>query len=310
MSQIFISYASDDEAKAKPLAERLEQEGWTVWWDRYIPPGKTFDEVIEENLDQSICVIVLWSAHSVRSDWVKTEAGEGKARRILVPALIGKVSIPLAFRRIQAADLIGWPEDYDKGEFNQFLKAIRRVISENEEAEIAAAPTSKKKKPSSKTLGAPPDKSQKNYHKDIDKFLAETHKSWLSGSLAVISKSFYEAANSQELIDFSNDLKESFGKGIIAVLRIAFFGEKEFLVGAGGESDNCSFVMTNEMLYLFTKNKTEGPITIIRIKDIISYELKRFLNLTVHAELRTGQKLKIKGMNFAPKEEYIHLLSR
>ena len=46
MSQIFISYSQADRARAQTLVAALEREGWSVWWDRKIPPGKTFDEVI------------------------------------------------------------------------------------------------------------------------------------------------------------------------------------------------------------------------------------------------------------------------
>jgi hypothetical protein len=79
-----------------------------VWWDRTIPPGKSFDEVIEAALTAAKCVIVLWSKASVTSDWVKVEAAEAARRRILIPALIEEVTIPLEFRRLQAADLVGW----------------------------------------------------------------------------------------------------------------------------------------------------------------------------------------------------------
>jgi hypothetical protein len=100
VSDIFISYSKLDRAKAQVLAKALEQEGWSVWWDPKIPPGKTFDEVIERALDTAKCVVVLWSKKSVLSDWVKTEAAEGKRRGILIPALIeDDVKIPLEFRR-------------------------------------------------------------------------------------------------------------------------------------------------------------------------------------------------------------------
>ena len=61
MSDIFISYSSEDRPKAQLLAGVLEAEGWSVFFH-----GKTFDE-------DSIKV-ALWS-RAVQSNWVKTEDG-------------------------------------------------------------------------------------------------------------------------------------------------------------------------------------------------------------------------------------------
>lgn len=128
MSDIFVSYARDDVTKARVLADALQQRGWSVWWDRNIPPGKSFDKVIEEALAEARCVIVLWSQASVSSDWVKTEAAEGAKRRILVPALIEDVTIPLEFRRIQTANLSDWRGDSPHLDFDEFLKAIATLF--------------------------------------------------------------------------------------------------------------------------------------------------------------------------------------
>ena len=76
MSDIFVSYASVDRERAKIVAEALAARGLSVWWDRVIPPGRQFDEVIEEALDAARCVVVLWSQASTASTWVKTEAAE------------------------------------------------------------------------------------------------------------------------------------------------------------------------------------------------------------------------------------------
>ncbi len=132
MSDIFISYSSADRATARQLAQALEQEGWSVWWDRTIQPGKSFSAVLEEALETARCVVVLWSPNSVASDWVQTEAAEGKRREILVPALIEEAELPLEFKRIQAANLLGWPEPSPDLEFDQCLQAIRAVLSNAE----------------------------------------------------------------------------------------------------------------------------------------------------------------------------------
>src|SRR5450755_2255432 len=105
---VFISYASADRPAAQALATALARSGFSTWWDRTIPAGKSYAEVIETALTGAKCVVVLWSKTSVASDWVNSEAADGARRRILIPALLEEVTIPLEFRRLQAADLLGW----------------------------------------------------------------------------------------------------------------------------------------------------------------------------------------------------------
>jgi beta-lactam-binding protein with PASTA domain len=135
MAHVFLSYASVDRDRARRLAEAMEARGYRVWWDRQIAPGQTFDEVIEKALDDAKCVVVLWSATSVKSDWVKVEAAEAAKRKVLVPALIDAVTIPLEFRRIQAADLTRWDGRTDDAEFNKFLSAVDIEIQTNSEVQ-------------------------------------------------------------------------------------------------------------------------------------------------------------------------------
>jgi hypothetical protein len=129
MSDIFISYARTDKARAELLASAFSRQGWSVWWDREIPPGKSFDEVIESALNSARCVVVLWSRESVSSRWVKTEAAEGAARGILVPVFIDKVQPPLEFRRIEAADLSDWHGDSPHAEFDQLLRTVGGLVT-------------------------------------------------------------------------------------------------------------------------------------------------------------------------------------
>ncbi|MBV9889814.1 MAG: TIR domain-containing protein [Rhizobacter sp.] len=129
MSDIFISYARQDRERAGLLAHALEQRGWSVWWDREIPPGRTFDDVIEEALGAARCAVVLWSHASAASAWVRNEASDALQRQMLIPALIDPdVKIPLEFRRVQAADLSRWPGPESAQEFEHFCAAIARNV--------------------------------------------------------------------------------------------------------------------------------------------------------------------------------------
>ena len=131
MSDIFISYASADRDRARMLADALAKRGYSVWWDRTIPPGRVFDEVIQEAIQDARCMVVLWSADSVRSNWVKTEAAEGAARGMLVPALVGEAAPPIEFKRIQSANLSHWNGDEADGEYSNLLASIEELLKKD-----------------------------------------------------------------------------------------------------------------------------------------------------------------------------------
>lgn len=123
MSEIFISYSSKDRKTARSVVKLLENSGWQVWWDKKIPPGKTFDRVISQALDAAKCIIVLWSKNSVKSDWVIEEALEGMERKILIPTQIDSVRLPLGFRRLQTINLSRW-----QGETISHSQCIKQLI--------------------------------------------------------------------------------------------------------------------------------------------------------------------------------------
>ena len=129
MSEIFLSYAREDRSIAAQLAGALRARGWSVWWDREIATGKPFDDAIENALSDARCVIVLWSAASVASDWVKSEASEGRARGILLPVLIEEVNPPLQFKRIQAVRLIDWRAASAHPEFERLVDDVARALN-------------------------------------------------------------------------------------------------------------------------------------------------------------------------------------
>jgi len=125
---IFLSYASEDRPKAATVASALEGEGWSVWWDRSIPAGKTFAEVIEEALHAAKCVVVLWSRASIESEWVKLEADRAARRRVLIPVLVEDVEIPFEFSRIQAANLVTWKGSRSDPNFVSLTDSIATLV--------------------------------------------------------------------------------------------------------------------------------------------------------------------------------------
>ncbi len=88
--------------------------------------------MIEGALGQAACVVTLWSAHAVDSDWVRAESDEGRRRGILVPVLIEEVQPPLQFRLIETIDLTGWLADPDGRAFDRLVDAVRRHVAPQE----------------------------------------------------------------------------------------------------------------------------------------------------------------------------------
>ena len=77
------------------LAEHLQGESWSVFWDRDIPPGRQWSDVLQAKLAPAGCVLVLWSENSVGSRWVKEEAEVGAKRDVLIPVRLDATEPPL-----------------------------------------------------------------------------------------------------------------------------------------------------------------------------------------------------------------------
>jgi len=131
MADIFLSYASEDRARVSGLVEALRRQGWSVWWDREIVPGSPFEKVIEQAVGEARCVVVVWSKHSVVSEWVQAEAQEGLERSALVPVLIDHTRVPFAFKRAQAVQLWGWPQRVDRSELDRFIAAVGEKLGDS-----------------------------------------------------------------------------------------------------------------------------------------------------------------------------------
>lgn len=106
MSDIFMSYARDDEIRVRQLAGEFERLGWSVWYDRGLQTSEEYDERIERELDAALCVVVVWSAASVKSKWVRAEAAEADNQGKLIPVTFDPdVVPPMRFRQLNVAQL-------------------------------------------------------------------------------------------------------------------------------------------------------------------------------------------------------------
>jgi len=124
MSDVFISYAREDHARAEQVARGLAAMGLEVFWDTDIPPGQTWSDYIEGKLDKASAVVVLWSQHSTKSQWVREEARMGRDKSKLIPAVIDGSAPPLGFGEVQAADLTAWQGRTSDPQWTRFANAV------------------------------------------------------------------------------------------------------------------------------------------------------------------------------------------
>jgi tetratricopeptide (TPR) repeat protein len=140
MASVFLSYDHEDASRAAPLAAALEARGHSVWWDRHIHGGAEYNSEIEDAVERSDALVVLWSANSVRSAWVRDEAAEGRDAGKLVPVLIDAVKPPMGFRQYQTIDLTAWTGGKRIAALPYLLQAIEKVAKPAPSPNAAAAP--------------------------------------------------------------------------------------------------------------------------------------------------------------------------
>lgn len=128
MARLFLSYSRKDEARAQRFMQWLEREGHDVWRDDDdIGGGASFSAEIEKALNESDAVVVLWSAESVKSAWVRDEAAFGRDAGKLIPISIDGTTPPLGFRQFQSIDLSKWKGHREPPNGERVRSAIARI---------------------------------------------------------------------------------------------------------------------------------------------------------------------------------------
>ncbi|MES1201854.1 MAG: toll/interleukin-1 receptor domain-containing protein [Pseudomonadota bacterium] len=125
MADVFISYAREDRPRADWIARNLAQMGLDVFWDSEIPPGQTWADYVEDKLSHCKVVIVLWSEHSTKSQWVREEARMGRDKGKLIPVMIDATPAPFGFGEVQAANLSTWDGQPNHPEWMRVAAAVR-----------------------------------------------------------------------------------------------------------------------------------------------------------------------------------------
>ena len=115
----FISYSHSDKDFVSRLAKDLMQSGIEIWVDQFdLQPGDSLiQKIFEEGLSQSKFFLVVLSAASTSSKWVKEELDAAMIRKIegvtrIIPIIKEPCEIPIPLRSLLYLDL---SDDYEEG---------------------------------------------------------------------------------------------------------------------------------------------------------------------------------------------------
>jgi signal recognition particle receptor subunit beta len=73
-ADVFLSYSSKDRAEIQSLADELEGNHISVWYDQGLIAGQEYREVLRQRIETVKAVVVLWTENSISSKFVKSEA--------------------------------------------------------------------------------------------------------------------------------------------------------------------------------------------------------------------------------------------
>ncbi len=146
MADIFLGYSRKNMETAKNFAQLFKRLGYSVFWDVNVPVGETWDKYIPAQIKKSKAVVILWSARSAESDWVKEEAHLAKKLKKLVPIKIGRTDPPYGFAAIQTADLVSWKNNFKNNEWKKVVQKLEELTGKEAKKIRNRAPKTKKRK--------------------------------------------------------------------------------------------------------------------------------------------------------------------
>ena len=143
---VFISYAREDRPVVAKLADYLMSVGIRVFWDPEIRSGTDWRDKLDGKLQGVKCVLVLWSEHSITSEYVLEEADYGKSRQVLLAAKLDACRLPFGFRRLNTDDLKNWTGETPPPGITRITQRITELVNAPSAAEDRTAKDEKLRK--------------------------------------------------------------------------------------------------------------------------------------------------------------------
>jgi len=152
---IFVSYSRRDKDFAEAIANELESLGAKVWIDREITLGKSWDNEIDDAIDEATHMVLIMSTPAAISENVRDEVSEARELgKDMVPILVEPIDpehIPFRWKRMQYADFVADPEramkkvlshlGFEHDVLNRFLKLRSKLRVPKPSSNVSKVPS-------------------------------------------------------------------------------------------------------------------------------------------------------------------------
>ena len=112
MADIFVSHSNLDQERVKPIIERLNSLGYSVWSCADARRGAAFENEVQRELDGARAVLVVWSESARNASWVIAQAAAARDACKLVQMRLDNAEIPVPFARDGMADMSGTKSEW------------------------------------------------------------------------------------------------------------------------------------------------------------------------------------------------------
>ena len=124
---IFLSYSRRDSRLMRRVRADLRAEGFNVWTDENLKPGTpSWMHGIEDAIGSAMCIIVLLSPDSRKSEWVEKELSTAKIhRKQIIPLLVRgdeRSALPILLSNTQYADV------RTEADYKRRMRDLTRVL--------------------------------------------------------------------------------------------------------------------------------------------------------------------------------------
>lgn len=129
MTDIFISFKTDDTPRVRPIYDGFKARGLSVFWSNSIPKGApNYQSIIKEELLNARLVVVVWTRDSVKSGPVIQECSQAEKAEKLFQVLLDRIDpidMPMEVKyKAQKTVLVGWAGSYQNPEWIKLNNAI------------------------------------------------------------------------------------------------------------------------------------------------------------------------------------------